>query len=60
MANLGYKSKCWVGFNFQFDILVSHIGADERGFKEGGSWHWPCYTKSLNYAKFAVRPKEER
>jgi hypothetical protein len=46
--DLGYESKCWVGFNSRFDILVSRIVASELGFKEGGWRHWPWHTKSLN------------
>ncbi len=28
-GNLGYESKCWAGFDSQFDRLMSYIGANE-------------------------------
>jgi hypothetical protein len=34
-GSLGYESKCWAGFDSQFDKLMNHIGVDKRGFKEG-------------------------
>jgi hypothetical protein len=36
MADLGYESKCWTGFDSRFHILVNRIGVGELGFKEGG------------------------
>ncbi len=28
-GSLGYESKCWVGFNFRFDVLMNDIGVNK-------------------------------
>jgi hypothetical protein len=48
MATWVMSLRVGAGFDFQFDRLMSRIGADEWGFGEGGPRWCPRHAKSLN------------